>query len=474
MKNSLLLTTILSLLFAARSGGAYAQNPGSLDLSFDPGSGANGEIKVAAIQSDGRILIAGGFTAYNGTPRYRIARLNSDGSIDGTFVPGLGANGEIRVVSVQSDGKIVIGGQFWSYSGTPRHCIARLNEDGSLDLTFNPAPGVGSLGFGVFASAIQSDGKILIGGFFDMVNGISRNGIARLNADGSLDETFDPGVGVGPDETEAMVSSMAIQSDGKIWIGGNFSTYNGTPTADLVRLNEDGSMDTAIADGVAWEVRVISIQDDGGIVIGGLFTSRIRRLNPNGELDMTFDPGSGFSGPTWINVWAIAIEDDGRIVVGGAFWSYNGTPRNNIARLNPDGSLDMTFDPGSGANDAVYVSAIQSDGRIILGGRFTSYNGTARNHIARLNSEGIVGQYDVAQNAFAISPNPASFSVTINLPEQPSRAEFILRNAQAQVVLRSTLASGRNEVPLSGLAPGLYAVEVSTATGHRTERLVVQ
>lgn len=472
-QNPVLPIAFLCIAIMGISGAVSAQNAGGLDLSFDPGTGANGEIKVTAIQSDGRILIASGFTAYNGTARNGLARLNSDGSLDVTFDPGAGPSGEIRAVSIQTDGKIFIAGQFWFYDGTLCHSIARLNSDGSLDPSFAPLLGVGTFGYGVFASAIQSDGKILIGGFFDMVNGISRNGIARLNSDGSLDETFEPGIGVGPDGTEAMVESIAIQSDGKIWIGGYFGTYNGTPTVGMARLNEDGSLETAIAEGVAGDVREIAIQDDGKIVVGGRFTDRIRRLDPDGGLDMTFNSGTGFSGPTWANVHTIAIQQDGRIVVGGDYWSYNGTPRNNIARLDPDGNLDMTFDPGSGANDGVHAIAIQSDGGIIVGGWFTAYNGTPRNYIARVNSEGTVGLDGVVQDGFLISPNPASGSATIHLTEQPSHTDLVFRNAQGQEVLRSALTSVRNQLSLNGLAPGLYTVEINTATGRLTERIIV-
>lgn len=459
MKNSLLLTTMLALSFAAGSVGAFAQNPGSLDLSFDPGTGANDYVYATVLQSDGRIVIGGGFTSYNGTPRNGIARVNADGSLDTTFDPGEGVFGAVGTAVVQSDGKIIIGGTFTSYNLTPCNSIARLNEDGSLDTTFDPVSGVDPPGsLGVSSTAIQSDGKILIGGFFSSVNGIPRNGIARLNTDGSLDMTFDPGTGVGPDGAEAMVSSVAIQSDGKILIGGHFFTYNGTPTVCIARLNEDGSLDTTFAGAEGYDVRGIAIQNDGRIVIGGVFSNRIRRLNSDGSLDMTFDLGSGVNGP-FVN--AMAIQSDGRILAVGRFWSCDGTPRNNIARLNSEGSVDMTFDPGAGANDWVHTSAIQSDGRIIIGGFFTSYDGTPRNRIARLNCEGTVGIDDIAPFEFSIFPNPASSSVTIVMPDQQDRAELVLRDALGQEVLRSMLTASRLEVSLNGLTPGVYAVQVN-------------
>ena len=475
--HSLLRTAIISVAFAIGPAGAFAQNPGSLDLSFDPGTGANEWVGAAAIQSDGKIVIGGAFTTYNGTPRKGIARLNADGSLDTTFDPGEGVFGfgVVRTTAVQSDGKILIGGLFSSINGIPRNSIARLNEDGSLDPTFDPISGVDPAGsLGVLTIAIQSAGKILIGGFFSIVNGIPRNGIARMNADGSLDPTFDPGTGVGPDGAEAHVVTISIQSDGRTIIGGQFYSYDGTPRDNIARLNLDGSLDTSFDGATSGNVLATALQSDGRIVVAGRFlipSSRIARLNSDGSVDATFDPGSGVGGPV---IEAIAIQSDGRIVIGGGFWSYSGTPRNNIARLNSDGSLDMTFDPGVGTNQGVSTVAIQNDGRIIIGGGFASYDGIPRNSIARLNGEGTVDIDDIASFEFSIFPNPASTSVCIIIPERPDRAELILRNSLGQQVLRSRLTSGRNEVSLNDLTPGLYAAEVKTTTWRSTQWLVVE
>ncbi len=466
------LLSILFVFFASLQNEALGQSPGSLDLSFDPGTGANGLVLAAAIQTDGKILIGGGFTSYNGTSRNGIARLTADGSLDSSFDPGAGAN-PVHSISIQSDGKIIIGGTFHSYNGTPCHFIARLNEDGSLDPTFDTSQGVDWVGsIGVLATAIQSDGKILIGGFFFSFNGSPINGIARLNLDGSLDPSFDSGTGVGNDGAEENVETVAIQSDGKIIIGGKFYFYDGTPRYCLARLNEDGSLDASFDPGESsYSVLSTVLQNDGKILIGDRSIKRIRRLHQDGSLDTTFDPGSGASGPS---IRAIAIQGDGKILAGGEFWSFNGTPRNNIARLNEDGSLDLGFDPGTGVNSSVYVSAIQSDGRVVIGGWFSSYNGTPRNRIARLYCDLAVHINDAVSKEFSIYPNPAATSVSVVIREQSGRAELVLRNALGQEIMHSTVVVGRNEVPLSGLASGLYAVEVNTSTWRRTQWLIVE
>jgi uncharacterized delta-60 repeat protein len=370
----------------ARNRIARINTDGTLDTGFDPGTGAGSSMSSMAIQSDGKILIGGNFTSYNGITRNRIARINSNGSLDSEFDRGRGADNSINAMAIQSDGKIVIGGNFTTYNGTASIRIARINSDGSLDSGFDP--GLGADGI-IYAIAIQSDGKILIGGSFTTYNGTTRNRIARINSDGSLDTGFDPGTGA-----DAPIYAIAIQSDGKILIGGNFTSYNGTTRTRIARINSDGSLDTGFDSGGAGvnsSINAIAIQSDGKILIVGGFTSyqgttrnRIARINSDGSYDTGFDSGTASNG----NISVIAIQSDGKILIGGGLTAYNGTARNRIARINSDGSLDTGFDPGTGATATIGTMAIQSDGKILIGGSFTAYNGTTRNRIARINTDG--------------------------------------------------------------------------------------
>jgi uncharacterized delta-60 repeat protein len=374
----------------ARKGIARINTDGSLDTGFlATGTGVNQGVTALALQPDGKIIIGGYFTTYNGTARNNIARLNADGSLDTGFLnTGAGAESGVRAITRQSDGKIIIGGEFTAYNGTARDRIARLNADGSLDTGFLNT-GTGADIF-LDAIALQPDGKILIGGLFTTYNGTARNNIARLNANGSLDTNFDPGTGA-----NRRVNVVALQPDGKILIGGEFVTYNGVGRNDVARLNTNGSLDTGFLNtgtGVGGEVIAIAVQPDGKILIGGEFatyngTARkgIARLNADGSLDTNFNPGTGVDN----YVDAIALQSDGKIIIGGRFTTYNGTNRSSIARLNADGSLDTGFlSTGTGVDDYVGAIAVQPDGKIIIGGEFTTYNGTARNGIARLNSNG--------------------------------------------------------------------------------------
>jgi uncharacterized delta-60 repeat protein len=408
-------------------------NPdGSLDTTFDPGTGANSWVYALAVQSDGKILVGGEFTSINGVSRNYIARLNSDGSVDTGFNGGTGANSYIYALAVQPDGKVLAGGSFTAMNGVVRSSIARLNSDGSLDTSFTAAVAASSY---VWSMALQSDGKVLVGGSFTTVGGVSRNRIARLNSNGSLDTSFNPGTGAND-----WVRALALQSDGKVLVGGDFTTMNGTSRNRIARLNSNGTIDTSFnpgtgADGTVWS---LSLRSDGTVLAGGDFTtvngvarSGIGRLNSGGGIDTAFDPGTGADGSvlailplsdgraliagafTAINgvaqdriarlnadgslsggvsgeVFALGLQPDGKVLVGGNFTAINGVPRSGIARLNSDGSLDLAFDPGAGANGPVLALARQPDGKVLLAGSFGAVNGVVRSGIARLNADGSV------------------------------------------------------------------------------------
>ncbi len=194
---------------------------------------------------------------------------------------------------------------------------------------FNP----GASGDIVCSLAVQPDGKILVGGGLTNLGGQTRNHIGRLNADGTLDGGFNPGTGGSSDPT---VYSLAVQADGKVLVGGGFTT------------------------------------------LGGQTRNYIGRLNPNGTLDTAFNPGANG------RVNSLAVQADGKILVGGWFTTLGGQTRNRIARLNENGSLDTGFNPG--ANDRVYSLAVQADWKILVGGQFTTLGGQTRNHLGRLNN----------------------------------------------------------------------------------------
>jgi uncharacterized delta-60 repeat protein len=352
---------------------------------FVSGTGFDNIVNTIATQTDGKILVGGNFTLYNGASANRIIRLNSDGSNDTTFTSGTRFNLSVSIIAIQTDGKILVGGLFTLYNGATTNFMTRLNSNGSKDSAFNLGTGIGGT---VNRISLQADGKILTGGYFTTYNGITQNRIIRLNSDGSKDTTFTIGTGF-----DNAVIAITLQSDGKILIGGIFTTYNGITDNKIIRLNSDGSKDSTFNLGTGFNetVHTIAPQTDGKILIGGAFTNynqnienRIIRLNSDGSKDAAFITGTGFNA----RVWAIAIQADGKLIVGGEFTTYNGVTENRIIRLNSDGSKDTSFITGTGFNTAVTTIALQSDGKILIGGAFTTYMGNTENRIIRLNTDG--------------------------------------------------------------------------------------
>jgi uncharacterized delta-60 repeat protein len=358
---------------------------GSKDTSFNTGTGFESLIFTISTQSDGKILVGGWFTTYQGTTADYIIRLNVDGSKDTSFNTDSGFNNFVRVITTQSDGKIIVGGEFTNYQGTTENRIIRLNTGGSKDTSLNI-----STGFNINVNIIttQSDGKILVGGTFTTYQSITENRIIRLNNDGSKDATFVTGTGF-----NSFVYAITTQSDGKLLVGGQFTTYKGITENRIIRLNADGSKDTSFNTGIGFDntVRVITTQSDGKILVGGTFTTyqgttenRIIRLNADGSKDSSFNTGTGFNS----FVYAITTQSDGKIIVGGTFTSYKGATENHIIRLNADGSKDTSFNTGTGFDNTIYAITSQSDGKLLVGGTFTAYQGTTENRIIRLNTDG--------------------------------------------------------------------------------------
>jgi uncharacterized delta-60 repeat protein len=364
-----------------------------VDVSFNPGGGNNAgfdaDTFAMATQRDGKVLVVGSFTRVGRTSRNGIARLYSDGSLDTTFDPGSGANGLVESLALTTDGRVLLVGRFSTFNGQARHHVARLDANGALDSGFRPDPN------DIVVSVVPGlDGKALVGGAFTAVGGVDRRYVARLNDDGSVDDGFN--TGLGPDKP---VHAMALGADGRVLICGQFSSIDGVRRMRVARLMPDGSVDVGFdpGDGPNYAVTACALQSDGRIIIGSMFTevggvtrTFIARLNPDGGLDTTFTPGIALA---WGGVMALCADPAGGVIVGGEFETIDGLSRVGIARLLSDGNLDVAFDPGSGvANDDTWSPlvrgvALQADGKVLIGGRFTSVNGTKLNRLARLHGD---------------------------------------------------------------------------------------
>ncbi|PJJ52837.1 T9SS type A sorting domain-containing protein [Hymenobacter chitinivorans] len=342
-------------------------------------------------------------------------------SLDLTFKPtilktplAVGNLQAVNALAVQADGKILVGGGIDFVNGNLTGKLLRLNPDGTPDPAFN-ANGLGANGY-VSAVLVQPDGKILVGGGFTTFNEQARSMVVRLNADGSLDNTFT----FGSAASVRQIGSLALQPDGKILVGGGPSLQNTPPTGGLVRLNSNGSLDssfsvagTLVQGEMVW---AIVVQADGKIVVGGTFTNlngqniaSLARLTSSGAIDPTFYTAN--LNTTVGPVSTLAQQPDGKLLVGGSFTQLGGQPVSRIARLLPDGTYDSSFQPGTGANGTVRALYLEPSGSILITGSFTQVNGVSRGRVARLTATGSLDAgfatgagVNNATNALAVLP----------------------------------------------------------------------
>lgn len=421
----------------------------SLDVGFDAGPRPDADILSVAVQEDGRIIAAGEFTTFGGTNHGRIVRLHPDGSIDPSFVAGTGASGTIRAAAIQSDGKIVVGGDFWTFNGLDHHYLVRLNPDGSVDGSFDMnRANLGFINFGSLrALAIQPDGKVLFGGSFFDTGAVNRTRIVRLNEDGSLDTAFNPGT-----DPNGYPHAISVQADGKILAGGRFSIFNGMPVGRIVRLLSNGSIDPAFNAGLGADdhIRALALDSGGRIYIGGDFEvfngtnrSGVARLHPNGGLDMSFDQGD----PDNDNINTLAVGPDGKVWIGGLFQEAGGQPRALLARLDENGAADtavnVLFDNRPG--DEMYALMFQRDGLLLMAGEFRSVNNVTRHRLARLVTPEAPPLIRLGPAAFTsgLEGNNVTFTVErIGRTNAAASADFATQNGSALAGLDFTATNG--------------------------------
>jgi uncharacterized delta-60 repeat protein len=397
MKNPPSFSRLLSHLLPAVSlslcalGAAHAQTPGSQDFTFATGPQADSTVLALALQPNGQVLAGGIFANFRGQPRTGVARLNPDGSLD-SLNPGLvlsgyeGGSPTVNAIAVQADGQIIVAGSFNVIGQTAGVGIARLNAaDGSLDSTFNAGSGVfdngGSVG-AAYALAVLPNGQILVGGDFITFNGVPYTGLVRLNADGSLDTTFNTnGAGVNPNGYGHYVHSIAVQSNGQIVIGGGFNEYDGVQEGGVARLNADGTLDQSfnVGEGVDYAANAVAVQSNGQVIVGGGFNNfdganiptHLVRLNTDGSLDTSY-----YASNTTLfisEIDSIVLQPDDEAIIGGIFLASGGLvngPHNGVARIQTDGLQDLSFDSGdndNGETDAgqAYALVLQPDGKVI-------------------------------------------------------------------------------------------------------------
>jgi len=419
----------------ARVDAARLNADGTLDTAFNITT--NGFLNDIDSDADGKILLGGTFSIFNGALRRNLVRVDANGELDNTFADTLTLVEPVFVILPLPDGKILL--SVGAPPSTTVHKVIRLNNNGTIDNSFTGLVGVRGTVTDIVA---QPDGKILVAGDFGALNQFNRPSIGRFNADGSPDTTFNPPF----DPLASTIRAIALQPDGKILIGGRFIIV-GSPSPSLYRLNPDGSLDntfnSASSAGANSFVFDIAVQPDGKIItVTGNdncgCTLFARRFNTDGSLDNTFNARFNNS------VHRVVLQPDGKILIGGDFTLVNGSPRGRVARLNADGSLDATFNPLGGANNTVFDIGLQSDGKIVIGGSFLSYNGTSRNYIARLNTDGnLDASFTTSANATVRAIRIESNGKII-IGGEFTTAGDVSRNRIARLNLNGTLDSSFN------------------------------
>jgi uncharacterized delta-60 repeat protein len=408
----------------------YNRPPGSPDTGFNAPA-MNGDVFTLALQAGGQILAGGNFTAVGTVPEGNFARLNTDGTLDNTFLTGAGysgANGSVLSIASQTDGSVLLGGSFSSVDGTHRNFIARVKADGSLDTSFNPGSGADNIVNALAETFIGGVRRVYIGGSFGNVNGISSPGVARLKADNSdanndglPDTSFLVGSGA-----DGSVLALAVYPTnsiyaGKVLIGGTFTHFNGIAVNRFARLNSDGSFDTnfnaGLGLGAGDVVRALAIQLDGRVLVGGSFTNfnnvlvgHVVRLNTDGTLDTNFVANTSDS------VESIALQANNRIVLAGQFTQANGVTRNHITRLMPNGATDPTINFGDGANGDVDAVVVQpADGMLVIGGSFSQFNDQPHEGIARVYGGSTTGSggFEFTSASYQVDESGVFANITI-------------------------------------------------------------
>src|SRR5690606_8599924 len=404
------------------------------------------------------ILVAGDFSHYDNYPVGGIVRVNDDGSRDnsfqigGGFIRSGGIRSNVYKIKVQSDGKILVGGDFIAYNDQSTFKMVRLNADGTLDTTFEKF-NLPSYNWAVRTFDSQLDGKIIVG---------RQEGapyLYRYNADGSIDNTFDIGTGV-----NGTVSSIVTQPDGKVLVGGNFTEFNGQPQNRIMRLNPDGSLDTSfdVGTGIGNDTNrlTIALQPDGKILVGApihvfngenLNYKRIIRLNPDGSLDTSFEEAISTGGGS---IQTISVQPDGKIIVGGFF----GGVLRNFTRLNSDGN--------------VYRTAIQTDEKILVVGAFIKYNTHYRNGILRLHGDATADVEDFENSSALIDIYPNPTKDYFNIISEDIIQSIELYDIAGRLIQTELVNGFEVQQNVSSLASGTYILKVKTEKTEITKKII--
>jgi len=394
--------TILVVFLCITSSLSIAQSV-LYDQSLSQGSGFNGPVYAVAVQDDGNIIVGGQFTNYRGITVSNLVRLFPDGALDNSFNIGLGVTGPVYALHVENTGHVLAGGNFTFFT---YNNILRVRADGDVDYGFSNN---GNFNGPVYALTTDANGFIYAGGDFSTYNSTAASKLVKLDPSGMLMTGFISALGTG--FNNGAVKALAVTASGNVLVGGSFTSFNDlTSVKRLLKLNSLGILDLTFSTNlglVNGDVHAIAIYSGGDIVVGGSFTqigvsslSGIAMVQETGNLlTLVFSQsGSGFDG----SVNALAISPSNKIYATGDFNVYNGNAARGVARITANGAFDTEYNVEQGLSGGLTIGktvALQTDGRLLVGGNFQGFNGVSVGNFARLLRYAITPYVDFVQTA---------------------------------------------------------------------------
>ena len=450
---------------------------GSFDASFTPALFQPGSLSDVARQANGQLVVGGDFTEINGTPAGNLARLNPDGTVEAAFTAAAAADGPVKSVLVQPDGRVLALGRFEQVGGSPQRCLARLQASGARDASFAPALGRDSY---VNVMALQPNGQVLLAGQFQLAGSAGRTrAFGRFGGTtGGYDASFQP-------VDTLVIYDLLVLPTGKIVVAG--ARPDGTNQVETVwQLLPAGYRDTSFASNLLPQGTNVSSYASAlaRSASGELYAARLQpsgtsyqadvvRLLPNGSTDPAFRTSLG-RGYAALNT--LAVQPNGRVLVGGLLSTGLSSTYRGSLRLLSTGATDLAFDPANGPDATVARIVVQPDGALLMAGDFADVAGLPIQGLVRLLDPNVLalrpGAPVASLNAW---PVPAHGTLQVAMASLQPVHRLELLDVMGRAVLTQIISGPAATVPLRGVAPGTYLLRVSApGEASGTRRIVVE
>ncbi|WP_300670097.1 T9SS type A sorting domain-containing protein [Soonwooa sp.] len=451
----------------------------TLDNSFITGIGFDNAVYDIVEQNDGKIIVSGAFKNYNATAAGHLVRLNLNGSIDNSFNIGVGTDDHIFKTQILPDGKLLIGGAFKNYNNVPKALIARLNTDGTLDNTFNLNFNSPASFDNVYNFKQLSDGRIFVMGDFNKANNQNVTRLILVDKNGNLDNSFTL-----DSKIKGSVREVQLDSDNRIYICGEFNLGTDiNKNIGIFRLQDNGDIDESfnliinsnnINVSTNTTIENMQFQDDNKILITGNFRrlndvicNNIARLNNDGTIDHSFNNmGSGLA----INDHILINYkiDNNTYILGGTLTKYNSQNVFNFVVIDKNGNLKNYFNPNQNMfqNGDTWTIIKDKNNRILIGGAFIKYNSSYRGGIVRFNPYDFLGVENLTAVHLKILENPVKDWLKIEANETIKNIEIYSTSGE---LLKTSTSKQTN---VSELPPSMYVLRINTKNETITKKII--